>query len=126
MASGADTQTQAYRHADQSNFKKTGARGLRAPGLKTHVSLNITESRSALVISIASNTPAIFQVELKGIRPTVFCTVHALIDSNGCQQQRLRMHVIFLNVHVCTQRDSLLLLPFVCRKRRSPVKFFSI
>ena len=38
MASGADTRTHthAYRHADQSNFKKPGARGQRphAPGLK--------------------------------------------------------------------------------------------
>ena len=50
---------------------------------KTHVSLNIIEA--ALVISIASNTPvesSHILVELKGIRATAFCIVHALIDSN--------------------------------------------
>ena len=54
MASGADTQTDrhihththTYRRANQSNFKKPGARGLRprAPGLKILIRQNFTKA----------------------------------------------------------------------------------
>ena len=88
MASGADTHTHThtYRRANQSNFKKPGARGLRplAPGLTIKLILQTLQVNTALR-KIAVSNSAVYTEEIKKEFSPLVQGVNNSRESYNCQ-----------------------------------------